>query len=120
MTGAIAGSGAVRKRYPNAFQELVLDYTKLLDEYLGQLAPRWNKPREQMERVVTRLGDAGAGPRDLIDVHIAALDAAVIACSSERARSLAFEGRLLALEMMGMLVDYYRVGIRRSFTGQLT
>jgi DNA-binding NarL/FixJ family response regulator len=117
VTGAIAGTGAVRRRYPNAFQELVRDYTNMLEEYLGQLTSRRSKPREEMERVVTRLGDAGAGPRDLMDVHIAALDTTAIASSGERARLLAVEGRLLALEMMGMLVDYYRVGIRRSFSG---
>jgi hypothetical protein len=66
-----------------------------------------------MEQVLTCLGDMDAGPRDLLDVHVAALDQAVDGQSSERARTLVVEGRLLALEMMGLLVDYYRVGLRR-------
>ncbi len=120
VTGAMAGTGAVRERYPGAFQELVRDYDGLLRDYLGQASGRVSKPREEMERLVTRLGDFGAGPRDLMDVHIAALDATIAASSTERARRPVVEGRLLALEMMGMLVDYFRVGTRRSLTGPRT
>lgn len=112
-TAALAGMGSVRERHPQIFQEIVRDYFDLLFLYLEQLVIRKGKPRERMERVITQLGDAGAGPRDLLDIHVAVLDKAVSGQSPERARSLAVEGRLLALEMMGLLVDYYRAGHRR-------
>jgi hypothetical protein len=59
------------------------------------------------------LGDMDAGPRDLLDVHVAAMDQAVDGQCSARARTLVIEGPLLALETMGLLVDYYRAGLRR-------
>ena len=66
--------------------------------------------------MVTQLGDASGGPRDLLDVHVAALDQAMALFTDAHASTLVFEARLMALEMMGLLVDYYRVGLRRRFT----
>jgi hypothetical protein len=62
-----------------------------------------------MNRIISQLGQEGAGPRDLVDIHVSALDQVSEDGSSVRARTLALEGRLVALEMMGLLVDYYRV-----------
>jgi hypothetical protein len=53
--------------------------------------------------------DSGAGPRDLVDLHVAALGRVTEHGNSVSARTFALEGRLVALEMMGLLVDYYRV-----------
>ena len=44
-------------------------------------------------------------------MHVAALDQLVDGIHESRARAYTVEGRLLAIEMMGLLVDYYRVGI---------
>lgn len=115
VTAALSGTGAVRLRHPEDFLALVNDYNGLLSRYLEQLIVRKDKPRDQMEKLVTRLGDAGGGPRDLLDVHVAALDEVICGRETEQTKSLAVEGRLLALEMMGLLVDYYRVGNRRRF-----
>jgi hypothetical protein len=92
-------------------------YVSLLHSYLNQLVQKTEKPRTEMERMVTLIGDLGGGPRDLLDVHVTALDDASKSARDERARALALEGRLLALEMMGYLVDYYRTGARRRFNG---
>ena len=62
---------------------------------------------------VTELGDLGGGPRDLLDMHVAALDRALALYQDPHARAIVYESRLLALQMMGLLVDYYRVGHRR-------
>lgn len=114
-TAMLAGTGAVRERYREAFEAIVGDYLELLKKYLEHLVVKKEKPRDHMEFIITRLGDMSAGPRDLMDVHVAALDAAVAGQNPERGRSLAIEGRLFALEMMGLLVDFYRVGQRRRF-----
>lgn len=113
VTAALAGSGAVRDRYPDVFSELANDYKRLLEAYLVQLVLVAGKPRAAMESLATRMGDLGAGPRDLLDVHLGALDLAIVGQSDERSRALMLESRLLALEMMGLLVEYYRVGGRR-------
>lgn len=113
VTAALAGSGAIRDRYPSSFAELVQAYSRLLAEYCEQPSVRKDRLRDGMEQLITTLGDAGAGPRDLLDVHIAALDVLAAGSPANPSSSMVIEGRLLALEMMGLLVDFYRVGLRR-------
>jgi DNA-binding response OmpR family regulator len=115
VTSMLAGSGALRERHSNVFEDLVKEYIALLDPYLDHLITKQYKPRERMEIIATRLGELTGGPRDLLDIHVAALDKTIGGDTSERERSFAVEGRLLALEMMGILVDFYRVGLRRRF-----
>jgi CheY-like chemotaxis protein len=115
VTAAMAGLGPLKTRRPTLYEELTLIYGALLESYLRQLAYKENKPNDLMQRIATRLGDAGAGPRDLLDIHVAALESEMEGVSVERARFFVIEGRLLALEMMGLLVEYFRVGSRRSF-----
>lgn len=114
VTAALAGSGSVRVRRPDAFATLVSDYFALFDPFLTRQADRVEADRVDMELIVTSLGDVGGGPRDLLDMHVAALDRA-LAQDDPHSRSIVYEARLLALEMMGLLVDYYRVGYRRRF-----
>jgi len=116
VTAALAGLGPFKERKPQIYEDLITAYAHLLDAYLDQLAYREEKPRELMERIATRIGDASGGPRDLLDIHVASLETALQGAGVERARSVVIEGRLLALEMMGLLVEYYRIGSRRRFS----
>lgn len=118
VTAALAGTGAVRERHGGLFTELVQAYIRLLEEYHELSAIRQDKPRDAMERLITGLGEVGAGPRDLLDVHVAALDAIFDNSPQKPGAALLVEARLLALEMMGLLVDYYRVGLRRPRIGR--
>lgn len=112
VTATLANAGPVRERHPAVFERVVGEYRHLLERYLETLVVRKAKPVGAMERVVSSLADVNGGPRDLLDVHLAALEHAVWDRASERARVAAVEGRLFALEMMGLLVDRYRVGHR--------
>lgn len=118
-TAALAGAGAIAARHPRNFGDLVRSYRALLVSYGDDSRPAGDDRslREAKERIVTILGDIGGGPRDLLDIHVAALDS-MNAVAPSGMRGLLFEGRLLALEMMGILVDYYRVGRRRRSGGE--
>ena len=113
VTAALAGSGAIATREPAVFEAIVSEYFALLEPHLSRQPDRATPSRHVLEALATKLGDAGGGPRDLLDVHLAALNRALAIKDDSQSRSLVFEGRLLALEMMGLLVDYYRVGSRR-------
>lgn len=115
ITAALVGSGAVSTRNPAAFDTLVRLYFSLFNQYVSLDSDRLNVAREDKERIITALGDLNGGPRDLIDIHVAALDRATSLSDQPRSRTLVYEARLMALEMMGLLVDYYRVGHRRRF-----
>ncbi len=116
VTASLAGSGAVALRSPEAFASLVRSYYVLIEPYLLREAERVEAPAAAKEVIVTALGEVNGGPRDLLDVHLAVLDQALALHPGLHARSIVFESRLLALEMMGLLVDFYRVGHRRRFT----
>ncbi len=115
ITRELAGLGAIRDHNPAAFLELKALYGELLERYLDHLRVKKGKPRESMEILATRLGDLGATPRDLIDIHMAALDLASRDLKQSRIPAFASDGRLFALEMMGLLVEYYRLSFRRLF-----
>jgi CheY-like chemotaxis protein len=111
MTTADSAQNAtpsLRSRLPEAFANCVTAYAAVLGRYFDRLVVHTEKPREEMSRIITELGHEGAGPRDLVDIHVEALGQISEDGSSVRAKTLALEGRLVALEMMGLLVDYYR------------
>jgi hypothetical protein len=60
-------------------------------------------PRELGER----LGAHEAAPRDVIEVHLAAIRAASADAPAARQQAYLEEGRLLALELMGHLAACY-------------
>ncbi|WP_244423426.1 response regulator [Bradyrhizobium sp. ORS 375] len=113
VTAQLAGHGSIRERKPAAFGTLVEQYLSLFHEYLDPPADPHIRPLSTMERIATSIGDEGGGPRDLLDLHVVALERAIGGTTVERTSTLVFEGRLLAIEMMGLLVDYYRLGHRR-------
>jgi len=120
VTAALAGSGAISMRHPTLFADIVRAYFALLEPYLMRESDQVAAPREAQELIITSLGDASGGPRDLLEVHVAALDRALALYDDPHSRTIVFESRLLALEMMGLLVDYYRVGHRRRFSEGLS
>ncbi len=115
VTRALAGSRPIRDHNPGLFSDLQGTYVDLLEKYLEHLVVKKDKPRDQMEILVTRLGDLGASPRDLIDIHMGALDYASRHVKQPRIPAFTSDGRLFALEMMGLLVEYYRHSFRRLF-----
>lgn len=117
VTRALAGAGSIRERNPDLYAMLQVDYQALLEQYVENLT--WKKkpnPKETMEILVTRLGDLGATPRDMIDIHAASLDRIRQGAKKSMVYTYAADSRLFALEMMGLLVEYYRIGTRRLFT----
>lgn len=117
MTAMLAGVGPLRARQPSLFSELLLTYRELLVRYLDFLVLGAPKPQTRMEVAATALGDADAGPRDLVDIHVAALEAGGEVLDARHQYAQIVEGRMLALEMMGLLMDYYRSGHRRRTGG---
>lgn len=117
ITLTLSGAGPIREREPEAFDGLRRTYQTLLEQYMGHISQKRPKPKDEMEVLATRLGDLGATPRDVIDVHTATLEDIRRNINRPVIYSYAADSRLFALEMMGMLVEYYRTGCRRLFTG---
>ncbi len=108
VTAHMVGVGPLKERVPELMSRFVSEYAVLLDSYMEALGFNEPLPRHDVGRFAERLGDQGAGPRDAVEIHLRAVDNRCISASAKRARCYALEGRLLALEVMGYLVDYYR------------
>ncbi len=108
VTASAVGVGPLHERSAEVFAELEAEYGSLLDRYLEALGFDESPPRRQINALADRLGDQGAGPRDLVDLHIRVVKAKCEDVAPQRAKAYTQNGRLLALEAMGYLVDYYR------------
>jgi len=114
VTAGIAGVGPLRERDSEAFAGIQTDYGLLLDQYLKAIGLNVSPPRREISALADRLGDLGAGPRDVIDLHTRVVAAKCQDVPPKRAKVYTVEGRLLVLEVMGYLVDYYRMRTRTS------
>lgn len=99
----------LRTRRAEEFRELVREYEDMLERVLDRITYRVSDPLSiPLRNLAGRLGELGAGPRDVVELHGTALRHKSSGVQASRARALADEGRLLVLELMGHLVSHYR------------
>jgi PAS domain S-box-containing protein len=100
----------LREHLPTVFEELVERYESLMDIALEHQAYKLEENHYQREvrAMAERLGTLGAGPRDVVDIHIEAFTRKRGQAPPRKMEAYAEEGRLITLEIMGDLVSYYR------------
>lgn len=104
------------------FQTLVNTYRDLLEHAVEQQAFKVEHPIDRgLAALAEQLGFLKAGPRDVIDLHSRALE---IALHDDRGKYAAKfytnEGRLMALQLMGHLANYYRQFYRNTLNTEQT
>ncbi len=103
------GLTPLRESLPDLFDELVQHYGELLDQALEQRVYKVNyQLAESLRALGDQLGFIKAGPRDVVQIHHAALLKKAANVTVSKARAYIEEGRMLILELMGNLVSYYR------------
>jgi CheY-like chemotaxis protein len=122
VSGRSFGVVPLIERAPQDFSDLVIRYTGLLDLALEERTVRMeSRIGEELSAFADRIGILGAGPRDLVDIHKAAITGRLEGQSLRRARAYVEEGRLLLLQVMGYLVTFYRnLSWGRGSTGRPT
>lgn len=109
VTATIYSGGSLRQRMPEQFEELVDRYQKVLDRALEQRSFKVKDTlNATLESLSDELGEWRAGPRDVIDIHTAALRACLRDSTASRAQAYLEEGRLIVIKLMGQLTTYYR------------
>jgi len=108
VTAQTYGLASLHQSQPDIFGDLVHQYADLLDLALEQRAFRvdHNIP-ENLRGVAERLGFLKAGPRDVVEIHSAALKEKSGGVTPQKGLAYVEEGRLIVLELMGYLVSYY-------------
>jgi PAS domain S-box-containing protein len=110
VSAKMAGLSSLRERSPAVFELMESRYSELLGKYIKALAVQQEKPHDEIVALADNIGDYTCGPRDVIDIHLEAVSRQCVGAHPAKVRALTLEGRLLALELMGHLVDYYRRG----------
>jgi hypothetical protein len=109
VSARASGLEPLREALPHVFQSLCDTYAPLLDQALDQKVYRSAETdTDLVHELAERLGALGATPRDVVDVHVAALKTRNRQTNPIKAEAYASEGRLVALRVMGELVSYYR------------
>jgi CheY-like chemotaxis protein len=99
----------LRESLPAFFDEMVEHYGELLDMALEQRIYKVNyQLSESLRALGDQLGFLKAGPRDVVQIHHAALKNKAANVTISKSRAYLEEGRLVVLELMGYLVTYYR------------
>jgi PAS domain S-box-containing protein len=113
VTAQLFGATPLHERAPADHAEIVARYGRLLGVALDRRAYRGQGESlaDELRALADRLGELGASPREVTEVHARALRGAVRGASATKTQALLAEGRMLALELMGNLAGYYR---RRS------
>lgn len=100
--------GRVRAAHRPVIDEIDVHYRQVLLSYLEHLAERGPRPDAAMQGIGMSLFDLGAGQRDLIGVHVRALQRCVRGAEPDMARAYAVAARSLLLDMLGVLTRRYR------------
>jgi CheY-like chemotaxis protein len=109
VTAQMYGAMPLSKGLPETFEELVGRYANVMDLALEQRAYKVEyKLSEDLRDLGDRLGFLNVGPRDVVDIHSAALKRRIAGIPGRKAQAYIEEGRLTVLELMGYLVSYYR------------
>jgi len=107
-------NSSLQERARDAFTEFEIDYAALLDEYLEALAFSNQPPRNKINKIAETIGRLAGGPRDVVQLHINCVRIKTKNVNPKRATAYTVEGRLLALELMGYLVDFYRLQVPKN------
>lgn len=110
VTARMYGASPLSEAAQDTFAEMVAEYSALLDDALDRRTydTAGSSGGERVRDLALRLGQQRGTPRDVIEIHSAALKARTADGPWQRAQAYLVEGRLLVLELMGYLAGFYR------------
>jgi DNA-binding response OmpR family regulator len=90
--------------------KFVEDMSELYNEYFeANVCENKNESEEiQVDALIERLADKGAGPRDIMAMHLQCVEARQDTDNKKNNKSLVLQGQFIALEVLGHLVNAYR------------
>lgn len=83
------------------------DYPPILARYIAKVRAGEARPADEIEAIALRLANRRARARDVVQIHLAALDQLTEAATAKEKRRLAEDARLALIEVLGNLADLY-------------
>ena len=107
-TAASLGLAPLRQARKEHFQNVVADFESLMDQSMEQALYKVQRDVSgKLRRMAERLGSEHAGPRDVVQAYIQAIQNKTKGEQGKKAQAYMDEGRLLLLELMGYLAASY-------------
>ena len=110
VTAQIYGAMALHQRAPAAFLRLQEHYGRLLTTSLERQVYKGERGdlSDELRAIADELGELRAGPREIAQLHARALRAKIPGMSGAKSQALVAEGRMMAFELMGHVLSFYR------------
>ncbi|MBK1619730.1 hypothetical protein CKO42_15025 [Lamprobacter modestohalophilus] len=109
ISASAFGLKPLRDSDPTLFTEIRDTYGQILRAAAERQVYQVQHPiSDQLRKLADQLGFVRASPRDLIDIHSAALEIETHSVGPAHERLIINEGRITILELMGYLASYYR------------
>jgi hypothetical protein len=110
VTAQLLGVVPLHQRAPREYWDLFERYVHLLDLALDRHAYKTgvDGASTELRAIAERLGSLDAGAREVADLHARALRQKIRTATMTKAQAYTAEGRLVAFELMGHLVSFYR------------
>ena len=100
---------SIRESAPEHFVALVGEYKALIEETIEEHALKVDrKASRKIQDLAQSLGALGATPRDITEIHVAAIKQCKSDANVRRAATITEEGRMILIEVLGNLATYYR------------
>ena len=109
VTSTLFGGTLLRISHPSSFDAAVRDYAEIMDLAIEEKAFKQKQEvPARLKELAERLGTLRASPRDVIEMHTAALGEKFRSGQVGRVQAHVEEGKLLLLELMGHVLSFYR------------
>lgn len=122
VTAKFFGQISINKSYPTLFKRLVDDFDMLagnaVEKQIYKTEPEDRVSKTDVTTLSEKMGALNSGPRDVIEVYLAALKNKSEKASPAEMAAYVDEAKLLVLELMGHLVSFYRnysIGVRAAY-----
>ncbi|HYE30313.1 MAG TPA: response regulator [Methylomirabilota bacterium] len=110
VTARHAGAMPLLETHPEVIAALAAEYEGLLDAALeARIFKVENKASPKLRGIADELVRFRAGPRDIVQVHYTALKNKTAETISPKARGYVEAGRMLLIELLGLVVAGYRL-----------
>ena len=110
VTAQIYGAVPLHQRAPAEFLRLQERYGQLLTTSLERQVYKGERDdlSDELRVIADELGELRAGPREIAQLHARVLRAKISGMNTAKSQALVAEGRMMAFELMGHVLSFYR------------
>lgn len=108
-TSVLFNAVPLKMQYPESYRNILNEYDKILSDAIEERCFKVEQHlHEKLNHLSDNLGFLKAGAKDIMDVHRECIIARINMANPKEQKILLEESRLLLIELMGNMINYYR------------